>query len=63
MSPEPDTIPEVVKAMLIRLGTLSGLMIGMAEVMLELGVFEEWAEVLQAEAKKTDELVQIWSSM
>ena len=49
--------------MLVRLGHMSGFMESLAEAMATLDVFPEWVEVLQAEAKKTDELVQIWSSM
>lgn len=63
MVSETDAMPKVNNEMLIRLGQLSGIMEAMAEAMLVLGVFDEWAEVLLMEAKKTDELVQIWSSM
>lgn len=54
---------EVEIEMLTRLGTLSAFMEGMSEAMFKLNVFDEWAVQLQEEAKKTDELVQIWSSM
>ena len=49
--------------MLTRLGNLSGYMTALAESMKILGVFDEWAEDLMKEVKKTDELVQIWSSL
>ncbi len=54
---------EVTEQMLIRLGALSGLMQAMAEAMAKLNVFDEWVEELTEEVKKTDELVQIWSSI
>ncbi len=57
------TATDVEKAMLTRLGTLSGLMEELAAAMFEMGVFDEWVELLQKETKKTDELVQLWSSM
>jgi len=60
---EPNTIPDVRVEMLQRLGTLSGYMTGLAEAMVMLEVTPEWAVDLMKEVKKTDELVQIWSSM
>lgn len=63
MAPPTDTMPDVIQEMLTRLGQLTGMIEALAEAMFALGVFDEWVEVLRKEAKKTDELVQIWSSM
>lgn len=58
-----ETVPDVQVEMLTRLGTLSGYMQGLAEAMVALNITPEWAEDLMKEVKKTDELVEIWSSM
>ena len=60
---DEDVMTEREREMLVRLGHLSAMMEGISEAMFKLNVFDEWAEFLSKEAKKTDELVQIWSSM
>jgi hypothetical protein len=59
----PELDNDVRVEMLVRLGALTGYMTGLAEAMTMLGVFDEWVVDIQREVKKTDELVQIWSSM
>ena len=60
---EERTYTDMERAALIRLGALTAYMEGLAAAMFELGVFTEWAEDLTKEAKKTDELVEMWSSL
>lgn len=61
-SMEPQ-LTERERAMLVRLGTLSGLMVVVAEILIDTPMFDELIDELQNEVKKTDELVQIWSSL
>jgi len=63
MEEPTQAIPDVQTEMLVRLGTLSGYMQGLAEAMVQLNITIEWAQDLMKEVKKTDELVEIWSSM
>lgn len=54
---------DIERQMLMRLGTLTGLIEALAGAILEVGVYTEWIEDMMMEVKKTDELVKIWSVM
>ena len=58
-----EAITDREREMLTRLGNLTGLLSALGEAMLETGILVEWVKDISYEVKKTDDLVEIWSSM